>query len=212
MAPLLALAGMRLDGWLAPALGPHATARLYNSLERGHEAAMAWARQSPLMEKLGAAAGKAAGALQKLLVAAPEQGAGGVGAGEGAGAGGEGEGAEAGDGVGGTGGRAGLESGIVALWGRFLDGVAASARYAWRRVERGEVAELAAEAVGTARRWLGAGSSGGSSDGSSSEGGGGAPPPPPGLLASENALMAAMTVALVIVLVVRRRRLAGRTA
>ncbi|KAG2449087.1 hypothetical protein HYH02_005836 [Chlamydomonas schloesseri] len=211
MAPLLALAGMRLDGWLAPVLGPHATARLYNSLERSHAAALAWARGSPLVAKLGGAASRAVEALQKLLLAAPEPGAGGS-----AGAGGEGETSGAGDDVeggGGGGGRAGrqAESGIVALWGRFLDGVGANAKYAWRRVKRGEVAELAADVSDVARRWLGAGDSGsGSGEGGGSEGG--APPLTPGLLANENALMAAMTVALVVVLVVRRRRLAGRTA
>ncbi|EFJ43476.1 hypothetical protein VOLCADRAFT_96342 [Volvox carteri f. nagariensis] len=46
LAPLLALAGMRIDGWLAPFLGSHALARGHAKLLRGLEAARRWNRGS----------------------------------------------------------------------------------------------------------------------------------------------------------------------
>jgi MYXO-CTERM domain-containing protein len=42
LAPLLALAGMRIDGWLAPALGPHALARGYAELRHSLGDARQW--------------------------------------------------------------------------------------------------------------------------------------------------------------------------
>ncbi len=52
LAPLLALAGIRIDSWLAPYVGPYALARLHAVLVEQHEYGKQWLETTPLWKTL----------------------------------------------------------------------------------------------------------------------------------------------------------------